>query len=54
MIPSTTSPATPPSRETPVIPSEALLRGGQQVVIAHANQSYTLRLTRQGKLILTK
>lgn len=43
--------ASPPSQP---IPSSALLRGGNAVVIEHGGSLYTLRLTRQGKLILTK
>ena len=38
----------------PTLSSQQLLQGRNEVVIVHANQSYTLRLTRQGKLILTK
>jgi hemin uptake protein HemP len=34
--------------------SEALLRGGRRLIIDHAGASYTLLLTRNGKLILTK
>lgn len=37
-----------------VIPSDALLRGRQEVKIAHAGTLYLLRQTRAGKLILTK
>jgi hemin uptake protein HemP len=38
----------------PVYTSEALLQGGWVARIDHAGERYTLRLTRQGKLILTK
>ncbi|KAF0191607.1 MAG: hypothetical protein FD165_1676 [Gammaproteobacteria bacterium] len=38
----------------PVIESSELLRGGGQVVILHAGQTYILRQTRENKLILTK
>jgi hemin uptake protein HemP len=34
--------------------SEALLRGGRRLIIDHGGASYTLLLTRNGKLILTK
>jgi hemin uptake protein HemP len=36
------------------IDSASLLRGCQELVIRHAGQDYRLRITRQGKLILTK
>lgn len=38
----------------PVIESSELLRGGAQVVILHAGQTYILRQTKENKLILTK
>jgi len=31
-----------------------LFRGRQEVLIAHGDETYRLRLTRNGKLILTK
>jgi hemin uptake protein HemP len=34
--------------------SHELLRGGREVLIAHQEEIYRLRLTRNGKLILTK
>lgn len=34
--------------------SQALFAGSQEVVIAHGDERYRLRITRQGKLILTK
>ncbi len=34
--------------------SQDLLQGGQQVLIEHEREVYVLRVTRQGKLILTK
>ncbi len=34
--------------------SEELLRGGREILIQHANDVYRLRITRNGKLILTK
>ena len=37
-----------------VITSEALLAGKRELVIKHAGHDYRLRLTAQGKLILTK
>jgi len=45
--------ATAPSR-APTIPSHELFRGTQEVVIVHRQEQYRLRITRQGKLILTK
>ena len=36
------------------IPSTALLAGQRTVQIEHDGQLYTLHLTRQGKLLLTK
>lgn len=41
---------TPPAR----ISSEALMRNGRLLEIEHRGQIYTLRLTRQDKLLLTK
>lgn len=40
--------------KTPVITSEALFAGSRELVIKHAGDEYRLRLTNQGKLILTK
>jgi len=34
--------------------SDSLLRGGRRVIIEHAGATYTLLLTRNDKLILTK
>jgi len=34
--------------------SDELFRGGQEIVIVHHDQEYRLRITRAGKLILTK
>ncbi len=36
------------------IRSAELLQGEQEIIILHGNMPYRLRLTRQGKLILTK
>jgi hemin uptake protein HemP len=44
----------PGDREPQRVRSEALLRGGRRLIIDHAGASYTLLLTRNGKLILTK
>lgn len=37
-----------------VLDSQSLLRGEREVMIRHAGQTYRLRHTRNGKLILTK
>jgi len=37
-----------------VITSEVLFNGARELLIKHANESYRLRITNQGKLILTK
>lgn len=38
----------------PIITSEDLLLGGREIQIRHGAEVYVLRLTRNGKLILTK
>ena len=38
----------------PVIESSELLRSSGQVLILHAGQTYSLRKTKENKLILTK
>lgn len=43
------SPVAAPAR----IPSKALLGANREVVILHGGREYRLRLTRNGKLILT-
>ncbi|MBB5191686.1 hemin uptake protein HemP [Silvimonas terrae] len=46
---------TPPTAsQTQVVDSRSLLQPGQSVIIKHNGVLYTLRETRQGKLILTK
>lgn len=37
-----------------LLDSRALFAGSSEVVIAHGEETYRLRLTRQNKLILTK
>jgi hemin uptake protein HemP len=37
-----------------VVRSEALLRGQREILIVHSDDVYRLRITRNGKLILTK
>jgi hemin uptake protein HemP len=45
------SPSPPPA---PIVKSEELLRGGQEIIITHQGETYRLRITRNNKLILTK
>ena len=57
-----TSDTKPPSRSTKDIETvviqriktNALMGGAQKLIIEHAGQEYYLRITKQGKLILTK
>lgn len=56
-IPATPSIQKPPPPRlipTPQIESTALLGPHQEIDILHAGETYRLRRTRQGKLILTK
>lgn len=46
--------ATPIPAQTPVHAAEALTNGGTTAAITLNGQIYTLRITRAGKLILTK
>lgn len=36
------------------IPADRLFEGRQEIQIAHGDETYRLRITRNGKLILTK
>lgn len=36
------------------IPTDFLFRGNQEILISHNGEHYRLRITRNGKLILTK
>lgn len=38
----------------PVVVSDDLFRGKNEILIAHGDAHYRLRITRQGKLILNK
>lgn len=38
----------------PIFQSDELFRGHREVLILHCGETYRLRLTRNGKLILTK
>lgn len=50
------SPVEPGTRTFPsgAIPTEFLFQGAQEVLIAHNGEHYRLRITKSGKLILTK
>ena len=43
-----------PSGKKPRIESNHLFQGNSEVVIVHQKEEYNLRITRNGKLILTK
>ena len=43
-----------PPPEPPVLTSTDLLRGGREVTILHAGETYRLRITSKDRLILTK
>jgi hemin uptake protein HemP len=43
-----------PAQSKPRVQATALLQGHREVIIEHGNEEYRLRLTRQGKLLLTK
>ena len=47
-------PATQSNASPPRFNSNELLNGCNQAIIEHNGENYLLRLTRQGKLILTK
>ncbi len=47
-------PAMPVNPGNGLLTSEQILGGGNEVRIVHGGCVYSLRLTRQGKLILTK
>jgi hemin uptake protein HemP len=44
----------PPPNVLPTYAAEDLTKGGDQAQIVLGDQTYTLRITRAGKLILTK
>lgn len=37
-----------------IIPTDYLFRGNQEILISHNGEHYRLRITKNGKLILTK
>lgn len=43
-----------PKRPVRRISSESLFEGRQEIIITHRGEEYRLRLTKSGKLILTK
>lgn len=43
-----------PDASAPLIRSEELMQGRRELLIVHCQEVYRLRLTRNGKLILTK
>ncbi len=47
-------PRRPAARPVPRIAVEALLAGGKEAILLHDGTEYRLRLTSNGKLILTK
>ncbi|HUX29834.1 MAG TPA: hemin uptake protein HemP [Thiobacillus sp.] len=53
---STHSPAEPGTRtfRPDVIPTDYLFQGNQEILISHKGEHYRLRITKNGKLILTK
>jgi hemin uptake protein HemP len=46
--------AAPDSHAVPTVDSQALFEGHRELLIQHHGECYRLRITRQGKLILTK
>ena len=51
----TATPSLPaPSGPKPRIESNHLFQGNSEIVIVHQKEEYNLRITRNGKLILTK
>lgn len=43
-----------PGREPKIVDLDDLLRGERELIIRHGGQRYNLRLTSNGKLLLTK
>ena len=52
--PTAASSISAPSAKKPRIESNHLFQGNSEVVIVHQKEEYNLRITRNGKLILTK
>ncbi|HSF59832.1 MAG TPA: hemin uptake protein HemP [Candidatus Binatia bacterium] len=53
-MPSSPANSSAPAEQKPRLESASLFQGGREVVIIHQEQEYSLRITRNGKLILTK
>lgn len=53
---SASSPAESGARAFPpgIIPTDHLFQGNQEILISHKGEHYRLRITKNGKLILTK
>jgi hypothetical protein len=53
---SSRNPIEPGTRSFPpgAIPTDFLFQGGQEILINHNGEHYRLRITKNGKLILTK
>lgn len=53
---STDSPTAPGRKPASpgIIPTDALFQGSQEILISHNGEHYRLRITKNGKLILTK
>ena len=51
---STATAVTASNGKKPRIESDHLFQGNSEIVIVHQNEDYNLRITRNGKLILTK
>ena len=51
---STATAVTAANGKKPRIDSDHLFQGNSEIVIVHQNEEYNLRITRNGKLILTK
>lgn len=43
-----------PLSTKPRVESRCLFRGNNEIIIVHQSEEYSLRITRNGKLILTK
>ncbi|MBN8774911.1 MAG: hemin uptake protein HemP [Thiobacillus sp.] len=39
---------------TGIVPADFLFQGSQEILISHKGEHYRLRITKNGKLILTK
>ena len=46
--------AAPRDLPTDIVPADRLFQGSQEILIGHNGDTYRLRITKNGKLILTK